>query len=98
MLQNTPLLLFHDGTLRRVILVLLYFSGYQPAVSKISGLIGQNLKHQCRDCLISGVYSGHYYFPAKYVDPTSWTLISKYNPRRFSARSSEASKRSISYI
>lgn len=59
---------FFDGSLRKVRLHILYFSGDQPAVSKASGLTGCNGKSPCQDCRIQGFYSQsarHYYFPSK---------------------------------
>lgn len=56
---------FYDDTVRKVRIHILFFSGDQPAVSKIAGLSGPNGKSPCRECKITGYYSNHYYFPSR---------------------------------
>ena len=59
---------FPDGSVNKVRVHLLWFTGDLPAVAKVGGLVGHNGKSPCRFCLQIGYYlvsSNRYYFPSQ---------------------------------
>ena len=86
-----------DGSSRLVRVHLIGFTGDQPAVCKVSGLIGHNGKKPCRDCKIQGYFSGHYYFPSKIALNSSQTQAI-FNPRKLSIRDENCNRNLIQLI
>lgn len=79
---------FHDGSMKHVRVHLIYVSGDQPAVSKLSGLAGHCAARPCRDCNIEGVLQrvrgrgGHYYYPSRIRREKSGRIKKLYDIRR----------------
>ena len=94
---NGIMMTFPDGSQRLVRVHLVGFTGDQPAVSKVSGLIGHNGKSPCRDSTIQGYYRNHYYFPSKVYEASSRAKI-LFNSKQLSIRNESTTRYSIRII
>ena len=88
---------FPDGSSRLVRIHLIGFTGDQPAVCKVSGLIGHNAKTPCIDCKIQGYFSRHCYFPSKIALKSSQTQPI-FNPRKLPIRDENSNRNLIQFI
>ena len=85
-------MLFHDGIYCCVRIHPVWVSTELQVLMKVSSTTGQNGKHPCRFCEISGVYIGHYYFPSCLYKhgPSRRERRDYYDPRQLPLRTTLA--------
>lgn len=97
-------MMFHDGSVRKVRIHLIYVSGDQPAISKMSGLAGHCAARPCRDCNIEGIFhrgrgkGGHYYYPSRVNRTRSGRINKLYDIKSLPYRTALETKHTLGLL